>query len=494
MFDLKVINSVLAEMEEERGIPREKMIDAIAQSLATAYKKEFGKRGQIITAHFDLDTGTTNFNQIKIVVDEDMLKPEPELDENGEEIPEEEPELPEGEEDTRVRFDEEKHIMINTARMIKKDVQVGEELVFPLEPKDDFGRIAAQTAKQVIMQKIREAEKESALAEFGQKAGDIVIGHVQRFERGNLYVDLGRVTAIMPYEEQIPGERFKPGERLRAILLAVEETPRGIFLKLSRSHPDFLVALFTIEAPELQTGAVEVKAVAREAGARSKIAVHAVDEHIDPVGSLVGQRGVRVSTVMSELGGEKIDIIEWSPEPAEFVEDALSPAQVMEIRIQAEPNEEEGERGHAIAEVAGDQQSLAIGRGGQNVRLAAKLTGWKIDIVSANTGEDLAEADAEGNVDLEAPSDTAFGNEEDVIEGEEATTTEPDLEEELEHSEDTKDRDMTEGAVEEGEDEIDTPEEAEEELAPALDEEVVEEMEEAEEEEEAKETEEEKKD
>jgi len=463
MFDLKVINSVLAELEEERGIPRERMIDAIEQSLATAYKKEFGKRGQIIMCHFDMDTGTTVFNQVKIVVDESMLKPEPKLDENGEEIVDKTEEVEDEEEEKKVRFDEEKHIMINTARMIKKDVELGEELVFPLEPKDDFGRIAAQTAKQVIMQKIREAEKDSALAEFGQKSGDIVIGHVQRFERGNLYVDLGRVTAIMPYEEQIPGERFKPGERIRALLLAVEETPRGIFLKLSRSHPDFLVALFMIEAPELQTGAVEVKAVAREAGARTKIAVHAIDEHIDPVGSLVGQRGVRVSTVMSELGGEKIDIIEWSPEPIEFIEDALSPAQVLEIRIESEPDEETGDRGHAIAEVAGDQQSLAIGRGGQNVRLAAKLTGWKIDIVSAQTGEDLAEADADGNVALEAPIDTEVGADDAVLESEDATTTKPDLEEVMEESDDTKDRDVTQDSEEE--DEIDTPEEAEEQLA-----------------------------
>lgn len=463
MFDLKVINSVLGEMEEERGISREKMLDAIEQSLATAYKKEFGKRGQIITCKFDIETGTTVFEQVKIVVDESMLKPEPELDEDGEPIePEEEEDDEEDEEgEKKVRFDEEKHIMINSAKLIKKDVGLGEELVFPLEPKDDFGRIAAQTAKQVIMQKIREAEKESALAEFGQKAGDIVVGHVQRFERGNLYVDLGRVTAIMPYEEQIPGERFKPGERIRAILLAVEETPRGIFLKLSRAHADFLVALFAIETPELQTGAVEVKAIAREAGARSKIAVHAVDEHIDPVGSLVGQRGVRVSTVMSELGGEKIDIIEWSPESDEFIEDALSPAQVMNIHIEAEPNEEEGERGHAVAEVASDQQSLAIGRGGQNVRLAAKLTGWKIDIVSANTGEDLAEADEDGNVELEAPSGTAAGDDEDVLESEDATTTKPDVEEVLEDAEETQDRDAY---ADDEENEVDTPEEAEEQL------------------------------
>jgi N utilization substance protein A len=454
MFDLKVINSVLTEMEEERGIPRERMIDAIEQSLATAYKKEFGKRGQIITAKFDLNSGGTVFSQIKIVVDESMLKPEPE---EGEEIEEEPEEVTEA--GQKIRFDEEKHIMISTARMIKKDVQLGEELIFPLESKDDFGRIAAQTAKQVIMQKIREAEKDSALAEFGQKAGDIVTGFAQRFERGNLYVDLGRVTALMPYEDQIPGERFKPGERIRALLLAVEETSRGIFLKLSRSHPDFLVHLFAIEAPELQTGAVEVKAIAREAGARSKIAVYAHDKHIDPVGSLVGQRGVRVSTVMSELGGEKIDIIEWSPVAVEFIEDALSPAQVLDVQIQTEPNEENGERGHAIVEVAADQQSLAIGRGGQNVRLAAKLTGWKIDIISAKTGEELAEADAAGTVNIEAPEDTAFGEDEAVLENEDATTTKPDIEEILEAAEATQDRDLNPDLEEENE--IDTPEEAE---------------------------------
>lgn len=405
MFDLKVIHSVLDQMEDERGIGREKMLDAIEQALATAYKKEFGKRGQIVRASFDLDSGATTFNQIKIVVDETTARMEEDA-ENAEEVDEreqkgrgqhkeEEPkESSVDGEDMRVRFDPEKHILLEHARLIKKDVQLGDELVFPLEPKDDFGRIAAQTAKQVIIQKIREAEKESALSEFGQKEGDIVIGHVQRFERGNLYIDLGRVTGTMPYDEQIPGERFRPGERIRALLIAVEETPRGIFLKLSRSHPDFLEKLFEVEVPELQSGAVEVKAIAREAGSRSKIAVFANDDHIDPVGSMVGQRGVRVSTVMSELGGEKIDIIEWSPDPALFIEDALSPAQALEVNIveDAGANNEDA-RGRAVVTVAPDQQSLAIGRGGQNVRLAAKLTGWKIDIVSAgqNEDEDVAE-------------------------------------------------------------------------------------------------------
>lgn len=448
MFDLKVINAVLAEMEEERGIPRERMLDAIEQALATAYKKEFGKRGQIIRAAFDIATGTTVFNQVKIVVDESMIREE----EDGE-LEEETPiEDAEDLENKKVRFDPEKHIMIDNARLIKKDVALGEELVFPLEAKDDFGRIAAQTAKQVIIQKIREAEKDSALAEFGQKEGDIVVGHVQRFERGNLYVDLGRVTGIMPYDEQIPGERFRPGERIRALLLKVDETARGIFLKLSRSNPAFLEALFAIEAPELANGSIEIKAIAREAGSRSKIAVVAHDEHLDPVGSLVGQRGVRVATVMSELGGEKIDVTEWSNDPAEFIEEALSPAQVLNIRIESEPDQEADERGHAVVEVTPDQQSLAIGRGGQNVRLAAKLTGWKIDIVSAH-GDQLAETDGT-EVDLteNAATDTADAVEPLPVAEAVSETTADD---------DEPGRDMTPNADELEEDSITTPEEAE---------------------------------
>lgn len=423
MFDLKVIHSVLDQMEDERGISREKMLDAIEQALATAYKKEFGKRGQIVRAHFDINTGVTTFNQIKIVVDESTVRMEDAIDYDSE--PEEherkgrghvEEPAPEKDDatsdDTRVRFDPEKHIPIENARLIKKDVIVGEELIFPLESKDDFGRIAAQTAKQVIIQKIREAEKESALAEFGQKEGDIIVGHVQRFERGNLYVDLGRVTGVMPYDEQIPGERFRPGERIRALLIAVDETPRGIFLKLSRAHPDFLEKLFAIEVPELQNGAVEIKAIAREAGSRSKIAVSAHDDHIDPVGSMVGQRGVRVSTVMSELGGEKIDIIEWSADPALFIEDALSPAQVLGVTIDEEVGTNNSdERGRATVTVAPDQQSLSIGRGGQNVRLAAKLTGWKIDIVSTQQ-----ESSEDASAVTEPTEEKGTDNEEKVTE------------------------------------------------------------------------------
>ncbi len=407
MFDLKVINSVLDQLETERGIPKEKILEAIEAALATAYKKEYGKKGQIVRAHFDVDSGKTDFLQVKIVVDESRVYEEKEG--------EEEPELPEG--DERVKYNPEQHIFLEDAKKIKADAMIDDEIVFPLENKAGYGRIAAQTAKQVIIQKIREAEKLSILNEYGKREGEIVTGTVQRIERGNIFIDLTRATGILPYEEQIPGERYRQGEQVRAYLYRVEESPRGIFLRLSRSHPQFLKELFKIEAPEIANGTVEVKAIAREPGSRSKIAVETHDEHIDPVGSLVGQRGVRVYTVMSELRGEKIDIIEWSEDPIKFIEGALSPAKTISVEI------DEAEH-KAVVEVTEDQQSLAIGKGGQNVRLAAKLTGWKIDIRSTH-GAPIAETDGENVEMTEVP--TATDENKEIVEEkmpEEPTSTE----------------------------------------------------------------------
>ena len=378
MFDLKVINSVLEQLEEERGIPKEKVIEAIELALATAYRKEYGKKGQIIRAKFDAGTGEVEMSQVKIVVDENNVFM------NKEELQEALQDA-EKNDDDRVLFNPEHHILIDDAKKIKKDVQIGDEIVFPIESKGDYGRIASQTAKQVIMQKIREAERSSVLKEFGAREGDIVTGTVQRIERGNIFIDVGRALGILPYEEQIPGERFTQGERVRSYMYKVEDGPKGVVLRLSRSHPKFLIKLFENEAPELSNGVIEIKAVAREAGSRSKIAVSTNDEYIDPVGSLVGQRGVRVSTVTGELHGEKIDVIEWSDNPKDFIEDALSPAKIVSVDIDTEKHE-------AKIVVSEDQQSLAIGKGGQNVRLAAKLTGWRIDITSTK-GEELETAD-----------------------------------------------------------------------------------------------------
>lgn len=388
MIDLKTIHAVLGEFEE-RGISRDTMIEAIESAMATAYKREYGKRGQVVRTRLDLNSGTIAFEQVKTVVDNTTVR----FPEDGEEVPEDhghpfhqehEEELGEGE---LPRFDPEKHMLLENARLIKRGVALGEEIVFPLEPQDDFGRIAAQTAKQVVIQKVREAEKLSMMEEFGEKKGQIVGGIVQRIERGAIFVDLGRTTGIIPYEEQIPGERYRMGERIRAYLYSVDEGFRGVYLRLSRAHPKFVVKLFEQEAPELASGAIEVKAISREPGSRTKIAVLSADPHVDPVGSLVGQRGVRVAIVMSELGGERIDIIEWSDDANLFVKESLSPAEPIEVVLDEELH-------RATVTVSEDEQSLAIGRGGQNVRLAAKLTGWNIDIVSAG-GTEVAESDGD---------------------------------------------------------------------------------------------------
>lgn len=389
MIDLKTMGAVLGEFED-RGITRATMIDAIENAMATAYKREYGKRGQVVRAKLDLNSGTITFEQVKTVVDETTVRfPAPEEEAALEHARShahhsEEEHLAEGE---LPRFDSEKHILLANAKLMKRGAMVGEEIVFPLEPQDDFGRIAAQTAKQVVIQKVREAEKLSMMEEFGEKKGEIVGGIVQRIERGAIFVDLGRTTGIIPYEEQIPGERYRMGERIRAYLYAVDEGFRGVYLRLSRAHPKFVVKLFELEAPELASGAIEIKALAREPGSRTKIALSSIDSHVDPVGSLVGQRGVRVSTVMSELGGERIDIIEWNDDAKEFVREALSPATPLDVVLDEADH-------RATVTVAEDEQSLAIGRGGQNVRLAAKLTGWNIDIVSTG-GTEVAESNGE---------------------------------------------------------------------------------------------------
>jgi N utilization substance protein A len=370
LFDLKILKSTLEQIELEKKIPQAAIIDAIEQSLAAAYKRDYGKKGQIIKAKFNMENGDVDFSQIKIVVDETTVRPALTAEELENGVTEE---IQEGE-DVLPRFDEEKHLYIADAKRMKNDVVLGEELVFPLEQPDrEFGRIAAQTAKQVIMQRLREAEKGTVSKEYTDKQGTIVTGVIQTVERGNIFVEFYRATGILHVTEQIEGEVWKAGDRIRAYLYAVDEGPRGVTLRLSRKHPQFVTQLFIQESPEVASGAVEIKSVAREAGSRSKIAVWSNDENIDPIGACVGQRGVRVQTVKDELNGENIDIIPWSPIGPEFIANALAPAKAVNIEI------DEAEH-MAKIEVAENQLSLAIGKRGQNVRLAARLTGWKIDI------------------------------------------------------------------------------------------------------------------
>ena len=388
-LDLKNFQSALEEVLVERGIPKEKILETIELALAAAYKKDYGKRGQIIRAKFDPKKGRAEFSQVKIVVDEEMLKPAESLEEDIQAGKEEETEETGGE-IKKVRFNPERHVMLDEAQKIEPNIKPGEELIFTLETKEEYGRIAAQTAKQVIIQRIREAERESIYNEFASREGEIVSGIVQRIEGKNAFLDLGRATAILPKEEQVRGEHYRLGERIKAYLVLAEKNTKGPGLYLSRSHPRFVAKLFEMEVPEIQSGIVEIKAVAREAGLRTKLAVRSKEGGVDPVGSLVGQKGIRVGTVITELGGEKIDIIEWRDNPEEFIAKSLSPAKVLEVEVSPEKKE-------ATVRVAEDQLSLAIGKAGQNVRLAAKLTGYKIDIRS-RTGETVASASEEDEI------------------------------------------------------------------------------------------------
>jgi N utilization substance protein A len=374
-MDIKSFTSAISQIAEEKGIPYEKVIESIEQAIAAAYKKDYGEKGQVIKAKLDPETGDVKFWQVKLVVDKSMIFSEEEL----EDLKEKKIEVVEEGEEKKVRFNPERHLMVQEARKIKPKIKAGEELEIALETKADYGRIAAQTAKQVILQKIREAEKEAVLSEYQSKEGEIISGIVQRVEGRNIFFDIGKTFGILAREEQVPGEFYRSGQRLKVYILKVEKTPKGPVVFLSRAYPKLISKLFELEVPEISSGQVQIKSIAREAGSRTKIAVSSNVEGIDPIGSAVGQRGTRVMAVINELGGEKIDIIEYSDDPAKYITNSLSPAKVLEVKIMP--------KNKAMAIVPEDQLSLAIGKDGQNVRLAAKLTGWKIDVKAPEVGE-----------------------------------------------------------------------------------------------------------
>ncbi len=369
------------QIAEEKNLPREKVFEIVEAALAAAYKKDYGKKGQVIKAKFDEVTKSADFFLVKEVVDETLRdftveeESEEGTPEKGGVHSEHSSSLAESDEDRLPRFNFERDLTLEEARLIKKDAKVGESIEIPLENHEDFGRVAAQTAKQVIIQRIREAERETMFAEYKEKEGQAVNGIVQRIEGRNVFVDLGKSTGILFPSEQIPGENYRVGQHVKVYLTRVESDPKGPGLILSRVHPEMVRHLFTLEVPEIFAGTVEIKAIAREAGSRTKIAVSATEEGVDPIGSCVGQKGTRVQTVIDELGGEKVDIIEWNEDIQKFISAALSPAKVLAVDLRSEENQ-------AIVTVPADQLSLAIGKRGQNVRLAAKLTGWRIDVMS----------------------------------------------------------------------------------------------------------------
>lgn len=385
MLDIKTLNPLIRQIAEEKGLLEQKVLEALETALAAAYKKEYGKKSQIIHAKINPKNGDIQFWQTKIVVDKASLvfdnegmeeskkseekkkvkKDNTKIDENGEK-----------EEVRKIKFNPEKHILLEDAKKIKPNVQINEELTFPLKVEDSFSRIAAQTAKQVILQKLKEMEKETIISEFKEKEGKVISGVIQRIEKNNIYVDLGKTYGLLYANEGIPREYYKIGERKKFYILRLEEKGKGPTILLSRSHPKFVSGLFEMEVPEINEGIVEIKSIAREAGSRTKIAVASKEENIDPIGACVGQKGTRVTTIIDELNGEKIDIIPYSEEPTKYVSAALGPAKIKEAEIIS------GKREVKVF-VPPDQISLAIGRNGQNVRLAAKLTGWKIDVRSA---------------------------------------------------------------------------------------------------------------
>ena len=391
--------SAIAQICEEKGISKEKVVEAIESALAAAYKKDYGKRGQHIRAEFDEVTGGANFFLVKEIVDETtrvfeveepaQILPAAEVEtgkkkekEKDIEKKPEEAEKPEGEEEIKIpRYNPERDLTLEEAQKIKSDAKVGDIIETKLEEKSDYGRVAAQTAKQVIIQKIREAERDAMYDEYKQKEGEIVSGVVQRIEGRNIFVDLGKSVGVLFPSEQVDSERYRIGQRLKVYVMKVEADPKGPGILLSRSHPALVQKLFEIEVPEIFAGTVEIRAMAREAGSRTKIAVASNEEGVDPIGSCVGQKGTRVQAVIDELGGEKIDIIEWNDDVAKFISNALSPAKVLGVKVIENKRE-------ARVAVPADQLSLAIGKQGQNVRLAAKLTGWKIDVVTGEEKKD----------------------------------------------------------------------------------------------------------
>lgn len=340
--------AAINQLCDEKSLAKETILETIEAALAAAYRKDYGKPSQIIRAKLDPDSGEAKYSQAFDVVEEVE--------------------------------DEESQKTLAQAKKINKKAKLGEQVEIEIQPHSEFGRIAAQTAKQVITQRLREAERDMLFSEFKEKESRLINGSVQQIENDNVIIDLGKVNGVMPPSDQINNEKYYSGQRLKLFLKAVEETSRGPKVLVSRADPGLIRGLFENEVPEIAAGSVEIKGVAREAGSRSKVSVFTSQEGLDPVGSCVGQRGTRIQAVLAELPDEKIDIILWDNDEVRYIMNALSPAKINKVDLSKDDK-------RAKVFVNDDQLSLAIGTGGQNVRLASKLTGWSLDI-SKSEGEE----------------------------------------------------------------------------------------------------------
>ena len=385
-IDNKELILALEDLEKERGIKKEYLLESIQTALVTAYKKNFNS-SENVKVVMDENTGATSVFSVKEVVEDDNFE------------------------------NSIQQISLTDAKKINKSLKVGDQVDIEIVPKN-FGRIAAQTAKQVIVQKIREAEREVLYNEYSDKKGEIVSGIIQKAERGIVIMDLGRLEGIMPAKEQIPTEKYRVNDKIKAYVVDVDRGEKGApQVIVSRSHPDFVRKMLEIEIPEIYEGIIEVKSVSRDPGKRCKVAVYSQNENIDPVGSCVGQKGIRIQNIINELHGEKIDVIEWNPDISIFIASALLPAKIMAVDIKEEDR-------FAQVIVADDQLSLAIGKAGQNARLAAKLTNWKIDIKSESQfREFLASKQEEENIE-ETESSEELNNNEKSESSEEQNNTE----------------------------------------------------------------------
>lgn len=355
---LSPFEAAINQICDEKKISRDIVIGTIEQAMAAAYRKEYGKPKEIIKAELDLNdlTKTKMFQVFNVVEDEEFIE-------------------------------EANQLKLDDAKKLDKKLKIGDEYVIPLPAQKDFGRIAAQTAKQVIIQRLQEAERDVLFNEFKTKEALLANAVVQQVSPRDVIVNLGRTNAIMPHSEQIPGERYYSGQRIKVYVVSVEQSTKEPRILVTRARGEFISKLFEIEVPEIATGTVKIESIAREAGSRTKIAVSAHQEGLDPVGSCVGQRGIRIQSILSEIGGEKIDIILYDKDPKTYIINALSPAKIESVKINKKTET-------AQVHVKDDQLSLAIGKSGQNVRLASKLTGFKIDIIK-NKSKDERETEAE---------------------------------------------------------------------------------------------------
>lgn len=381
------ITKAIQVLCDEKNLSYESVMEAIEFALAAAYRKDFGNKQQNIKVKFNPENGDMKAWDVKTVVEdipeETLLAAQEELTKRREAAKDEKRELSEEETADLPRFNPKTELMITAAKEIDKKVKLGEVMEIPLEIQHDFGRMAAQTAKQVIIQKIREAERGIMFNDFKGQEGQLVMGTIQRAEARKVLVDFGKVTGVLLADQQNSRDHYRPGARMKFLVLSVQMTARGLEVILSRSDVAVVREIFKQEIPEINDNLIEIKGIAREAGFRSKVAVFTSDKSIDPIGSCIGQRGGRINTIIEELGGEKIDVIQYSEDAKEYIAHALAPAKILNVNLK---NSEK------IAEVsvAPDQFSLAIGRNGQNVRLAADLTGWRIDVVEEGGKQEVS--------------------------------------------------------------------------------------------------------